>query len=244
MNEVTQGYDGSKHGSSKEIASKNKKRGHKLENEYALRVSGKVKTGVGKTDVLESDGQTSSCKGAKKHIQILLQSKDQTIKKFGEYHPVSKFVKNGYKVKYFKFHNNNKIKKDDKEEWMLSAIELAEWLKNKNNLKIILNYIFSDNKINNIIVLEDLEKDAYKFKLEDVIEFYTNLKYEIYSTKGCKVVMKSAIPNLSLSQLVIFNFEIRGSKGKIGSINYWTDAQRFYRTLKLNLDFKIIKPKK
>jgi hypothetical protein len=243
MEKIIQGYDGAKHASSSELASKNKKRGHTLENEYALRVNGQVILGVGKTDILENDGQTTSCKGAKKHIQILLQSKDQTINNFGKDHPISRYVESGSKVKIFKFNNNNKVKTIDIDDWKIKADELVEWLKNKENLRIVLNYIFSNRKINNIVVLEELINDAYKYKIEDVIDFYVNLQYIVYRTKGCKVAIKSSIPNITNKELVIFNFELRGSKGKIGSINYWTDAQRFYKSLKENLPFKIIKPK-
>jgi hypothetical protein len=242
MNNIIQGYDGSRHASSSELASTNKKRGHSLEKIYASRVKGHTIDGVGKTDVVEANGERSSCKGAKKHIQILLQSKDNTIDFFGKEHPISKFVIYGYKVKKYKIENNNKVNVSDKKNWKLKADELAVWLKNKNNFKEVLEYIFSNNSIDNIVILEEADDDAYKFKLLDVVNFYINLNYETYTTPGCKVVIKSAIPMFSDKPLVIFNLELRGSVGKVGSINYWNDSQRFYKTLKLNLKHKIIRP--
>ena len=242
MTYIIQGYDGSRHASSSELASINKKRGHSLEEVYSSRVNGKVIKGAGKTDVIESNGECSSCKGAKKHIQILLQSKDNTIEHFGSEHPISKFVFYGYKVKKYKIENGNKINLTDKNNWKLRAEELSIWLKNKKNFRELLNYIFSNNSIHNIVILEDINEDAYKFKINDVINFYTNLDYETYITKGCKVVVSSQLPESSNKKLVIFNLELRGSVGKVGSINYWNDAQRFYKSLKLNLKHEIIKP--
>ena len=239
---IIKGYDGSRHASSSELASKNKKKGHKLEEVYANRVNGKVKLGQTKPDIIESNGETTSCKGAKKHIQILLQSKDKTIKKFGNNHPISKFVEAGYKVKKYKFENNNNINLAFKEEWKEKADNLAIWFSDKNNLKVILDYIFTKNgEVDNLVILENENADAYKFKIDDVVDFYSNLDYNVYVTNGCKVVVSSFIPKISENKkVVIFNFELRGSKGKIGSINYWNDAQRFYNSIKKNLEFELI----
>jgi hypothetical protein len=242
MGKIMQGLDGSKNGSSPKVASINKLRGHKLEKIYADRVNGSVVKGVGKVDVLEVTGKNTSCKGAKKHIQILLQSKDSTIDRFKTEHPITEFVIAGHKVKKFKVENKNKINVDDKNIWKSKADELSNWLTKKENFKEILNYIFSNNSIHYLVVLEDEKQNAFKFKIKDIIDFYVKLDYQVYTTAGCKVVVKSIIPNVSSKPLVIFNLEIRGSVGKIGSINYWNDAQRFYKTIKENLKHEIIKP--
>ena len=244
MNRIIKGYDGKRHASSSELASKNKQRGHVLEKEYANRVSGIVVKGVGKTDVLEENGENTSCKGAKKHIQLLLQSKDKTINFYGDSHPISQFVNDGYKVKKFKSENNNNIDRLLFNTWKDEAVNLSKWLQKKNNFRKVLSYVFSnDNEISNLVILEDIDSIAYKFKIEKIINFYTDLDFEVYVTKGNKVVVKSVIPNMkNQRKFVIFNMEIRGSKGKIGSINYWIDAQRFYSTIKNNIEYKVIKP--
>lgn len=243
MKRIIKGYDGKRHASSSELASKNKLRGHVLEQAYADRVSGIVVKGVGKTDVLEQDGEKTSCKGAKKHIQLLLQSKDKTIAYYGNSHLISKFVTAGYEVKNYKSENNNNIDRLLFEKWSDAAIDLSKWLHKKKNFKKVLNYVFfNDNEINNLVVLENIDDIAYKFKIEEIVNFYTDLDFEVYVTKGNKVVFKSAIPNIGSQRMfVIFNMEIRGSKGKIGSINYWIDAQRFYNTIKNNIKHKVIK---
>lgn len=242
MKKVIQGYDGSKHGSSSELASSNKIRGHFLEEIYAKRVNGRIVKGVGKIDIIEFNGEQTSCKGAKKHIQLLLQSKEKTIDNFKTGHPISEFVIAGHRVKKYKSENNNKVRIQDKNIWKIKSGDLANWLTNKSNFRDILFYIFSNNHIKYLVVLENPKENAFKFRIEDIIDFYVNLDYVTYSTSGCKVVVKSIIPNVSTKQLIIFNFEIRGSVGKIGSINYWIDAQRFYRSLKLNLPHDIITP--
>ena len=76
------GYDGSKHASSSNLASKNKIKGHKKEIIYARMVQGQELKGTGKTDVIEPNGDKSSIKSAKKHIQFLLQSKKKSIEHF------------------------------------------------------------------------------------------------------------------------------------------------------------------
>lgn len=242
MKKVISGYDGSKHGSKSDLASKNKKRGQFLEEIYAKRVDGKIIKGVGKIDIIESNGDQISCKGAKKHIQILLQSKDKTIAIFSESHPISEFVIAGYIVKKYKAENSNKIVVSDKKKWKEKSENLAKWLENKENFKNLLFYIFSNNHIKYLVVLEDPRQDAFKYKIEDIINFHTKLDYKVYTTTGCKVVVKAVIPNISEKPLVILNLEIRGSVGKIGSINYWNDAQRFYKTLRMNLSYELIKP--
>lgn len=244
MNRIIRGYDGKKHASSSSLASKNKLRGHILEKEYANRVSGNVIKGVGKTDILENNGENTSCKGAKKHIQLLLQSKDKTINYYGNSHPISQFVTAGYEVKKFKDENNNNIDRLLFSNWSKTAINLSEWLQKKSNFKKVLNYVFSnENEIKNLAILESVDDIAYKFRVEKIINFYSEIDFEVYKTKGNKVVVKSVIPNINNARaFVIFNMEIRGSKGKIGSINYWIDAQRFYNTIKNNIKYKVITP--
>jgi len=242
MKKTIQGYDGSRHGSTTDMASINKKRGHLLEEIYAARVKGRVVKGVGKIDVIEVNEEHTSCKGAKKHIQILLQSKDNTIDHFKREHPITEFVIAGHKVKKYKAENKNQINVADKDKWKRKADELSNWLTKKENFREILNYIFSNNSIHYLVVLEDEKQNEFKFKITDIIDFYIKLDYQVYTTAGCKVVVKAIIPNVSNKYLVIFNLEIRGSIGKIGSINYWNDAQRFYKTIKENLSHEIIKP--
>jgi len=239
---IIAGYDGSRHASSSALASKNKKRGHTLEEVYAERIGGEVQKGQGKIDVIEPDGETTSCKGAKKHIQLLLQSKDKTIKQFGKSHPISRFVLAGYKAKEFKYSNNQNINLTFNNNWKLTADDLAVWFQNKDNFKVILNYILTKSgEVHNLVILEGENEDAFKFKMNDIIDFYINLDYDVYVTNGCKVVISADIPKLGGDKkFVIFNFEIRGSKGKVGSINYWIDAQRFYNSIKKNLKFKLI----
>jgi hypothetical protein len=244
MKKIIKGYDGKRHASSSLLASKNKQRGHVLEKEYAKRVSGVVVKGVGKTDVLEKNGENTSCKGAKKHIQLLLQSKDKTIDFYGNSHPISQFVTAGYEVKKFKSENNNNIDVLLFKTCKVTSINLSKWLQQKQNFRKVLSYVFSnDNEINNLVILEDLNSVAYKFKIEKIINLYTDMDFEVYVTKGNKVVVRSIIPNLNNQRkFVIFNMEIRGSKGKIGSINYWIDAQRFYSAIKNNIEYKVIEP--
>ena len=39
-----------------------------------------------------------------------------------------------------------------------------------------MNYC-SNNSIDNIVILEEVDDDAYKFKLLDIVNFYINLNY-------------------------------------------------------------------
>tara|TARA_A100001015_G_C14523999_1_gene531513 strand:- start:118 stop:564 length:447 start_codon:yes stop_codon:yes gene_type:complete len=145
----------------------------------------------------------------------------------------------------FKYNNNNKKNLTLFNNWKSRAHDLAVWLENKDNLRDVLNYIFAKNgEIDNLVILEGEHEDAFKFKMNDIIKFYNNLDYIVYVTEGCKVAIKAKIPKFGNDKkLVIFNFEIRGSKGKIGSINYWIDAPRFYNSIKKNLNFKLISNK-
>ena len=116
-------------------------------------------------------------KGAKKHVQLLLQSKDKTITYYGNSHLISKFVTAGYEVKNYKIENNNNIDRLLFEKWSDAAIDLSKWLHKKKNFKKVLNYVFfNDNEINNLVVLENIDDIAYKFKIESgSLKFKENL---------------------------------------------------------------------
>jgi len=231
------GYDGSKHASPSNLASKNKIKGHKKEIIYARMVQGQKLKGTGKTDVIEPNGDKSSIKSAEKHIQFLLQSKKKSIEHFGDSHFISEFIKSGYKVKKSKFENNNKFDPKDKLVWMKKAEKLSAWIKDRNNFLELLKYIITKNdEITHIVDFYSNDDFALKYNAKEVITFLSKLDIETYVTDGCKVVVASKIPKLSGNKsLGILNIELRGSVGKIGSVNYWTDAQRFYGIMKNNI---------
>ena len=236
-NKLITGYDGSRHGSSSQLASINKVKGHKKEVIYAKMVHGQVLKGSGKTAVIAPNGHMTFVKSAKKHIQFLLQSKKESIKYFGDIHPISEFIKSGYKIKKSKFENNNKFDPEDKLVWKKKAENLSRWIKDRNNFLKLLKYIITkDDEITHIVDFYSYDSMALKYNAQEVITFLSKLDMESYVTDGCKVVVKSKIPKLSDDKsLIILNIELRGSVGKIGSVNYWTDAQRFYGIMKNNI---------
>ena len=57
--------------------------------------------------------------------------------------------------------------------------------------------------MDNLVILENENADAYKFKIDDVVKFYSNLDYNVYVTNGCKVVISSFIPKISENRKVL-----------------------------------------
>ena len=179
---IIKGYDGSKHAPTSLIASKVKRRGHKKEDVYAARIGGKVIKGRQKPDVIKESERTS-VKGAATNIQLLLISGKNELKKcievYGINSPIYKFQLAGAKHRKFKFENDDYIDEDLLGKFRNTANNAAEWLRNKNNFRIVIEKVFSDNyDANKLAVLKEIDQDAILYVMKDVVDLY-NLSYLI-----------------------------------------------------------------
>jgi hypothetical protein len=231
--DIVQGYDGSRHAPSSEKGSSVKKRGHKKEKEFAKRICGEVIKGTKKPDVIKGDDRYS-VKGALTNIQFLLLS----IKKSGSFyssnHPVYKYQLAGYNHKKFKYDNGGLIRNSLFDEFKNSADEVVEFLSDKDNFRFVIEKVLSDGyDVNKLAVLQEVNQDALIYNMKDVVDYYVNSNYKVRVTKGAKIVV-------DCDDKEIFYLEIRGSEGKVGSMNHGCRAQKFYNFLKENLNYEVI----
>ena len=234
---IKKGYDGSKHAPTSLIASKVKRRGHKKEDVYAARIGGKVIKGRQKPDVIKEFERTS-VKGAATNIQLLLISGKNELKKcievYGINNPIYKFQLAGAEHRKFKFENDDYIDEDLLDKFRNAANDAAEWLRNKNNFRIVIEKVFSDNyDANKLAVLKEVDQDAILYDMKDVVDLYVNSDYKIHVTDSAKIVVRA-------DNREIFYLEIRGGKDHCGSMNHGVRTSGLYDFLKENLNYEII----
>ena len=143
---IVSGYDGSRHAPTSDLASKVKKRGHTKEDVFAERL-GDIKyvvKGRQKPDVIKEDLRYS-IKGADKNIQLLLSKLNKSEQFYGSNNPVYKFQLAGYKHRKFKFENNDMVDTELFDAFFNAAENAANWLRNKNNFRFVIEKVFSDN---------------------------------------------------------------------------------------------------
>lgn len=230
---IKKGYDGSKHAPTSIIASKVKRRGHKKEDVYAARIGGKVIKGRQKPDVVK-ESERVSVKGAAKNIQLLLSKLKPSEDFYGINSPIYKFQLAGAEHRKFKFENNDYIDEDLLDKFRNTANDAAEWLRNKNNFRMVIEKVFSDNyDANKLAVLKDIDQDAILYDMKDVVDLYVNSDYKIHVTDSAKIVVRA-------DNREIFYLEIRGGKDHCGSMNHGVRTSGLYDFLKENLNYEII----
>ena len=231
---IIKGYDGSRHAPTTKVASKVKKRGHKKEHVFSDRIGGKVITGREKPDVIK-DEYSYSMKGAEKNIQMLLLSFGKSENAYGFDNPMYKYQLAAYNHKKFKFENNNMIDEELFDKFKSAAKITAEWLRNKNNFRFVLEKVLTDDyDANKLVILKEIDQDALVYDMREVVDLWVNSNYEVHVTDGAKIVVTCE----GYGQ--IFYLETRGSKGKIGSMNHGVRAPQFYSFLQENLTYEVI----
>ena len=234
---IKKGYDGAKHASSSAVASDMKIRGHKKEKVFAARINGKVIIGRQKPDVVKGSDRIS-VKGADTNIQLLLISGKNELKRcievYGINSPIYKFQLAGAEHRKFKFENDDYIDEDLLDKFRNAANAAAEWLRNKDNLRMVIEKVFSDNyDANKLAVLKEVDQDAILYDMKDVVELYVNSDYKIHVTDKAKIVVRA-------DNKEIFYLEIRGGKDHCGSMNHGVRTSGLYDFLKENLNYEII----
>ena len=244
---IIKGYDGSRHAPTTKVASKVKKRGHKKEHVFSDRIGGKVITGREKPDVIK-DEYSYSMKGAEKNIQMLLLSFGKSENAYGFDNPMYKYQLAAYNHKKFKFENNNMIDEELFDKFKSAAKITAEWLRNKNNFRFVLEKVLTDDyDANKLVVLREIDQDALIYDMREVVDLYVNSNYKIHVTKGGKVVVSVKVGSKVLKNgktkdinREILYLETRGSVKKIGSLNHGPRAPQFYSFLQENLNYEVI----
>ena len=227
------GYDGSRHAPSSKIASNVKKLGHKKEHIFAERYGGEVVKGVQKPDVIKGS-ERISVKGAKKNIQLLLLRLPRCVKIYGMDSLLYGFQFAGKKHRDFKFKNNNQIDPDLFNTWKNAAHVLADWLRCKDNFRMVIEKVFSDDyDANKLAILKDVDQDAFLYEMKDVCDLYVESYFQVRVTDNAKIVV-------SVDKREIFYLEIRGGKDHCGSMNHGVRSPQLYDFLEANLEYKII----
>ena len=115
-----------------------------------------------------------------------------------------------------------------------AANAAAEWLRNKDNLRMVIEKVFSDNyDANKLAVLKEIDQDAILYDMKDVVELYVNSDYKIHVTDKAKIVVRA-------DDREIFYLEIRGGKDHCGSMNHGVRSG-LYDFLMENLNYEIIR---
>ena len=234
---IKKGYDGAKHASSSAVASDMKIRGHKKEKVFAARINGKVIIGRQKPDLVKGSDRIS-VKGADTNIQLLLISGKNELKRcievYGINSPIYKFQLAGAEHRKFKYENNNYEDTELMKVYKSAADDAAEWLRNKDNFKIVIEKVFSDNyDANKLAVLKEVDQDAILYNMKDVVNLYANSNYNVHVTDRAKIVVRA-------DNREIFYLEIRGGKDHCGSMNHGVRTSGLYDFLKENLNYEII----
>jgi hypothetical protein len=234
---VVQGYNGSRHAPTSAVASNVKKRGHKKEEVFAERLGSidYVVRGTQKPDVVKEENRYS-VKGAATNIQLFLSrlNKSQTI--YGSDSPIYKFQSAGYDHRLFKYQNNNMMDTELFAKFKDAAESAAEWLRNKDNFRFVVEKVFSDGyDANLLVVLKEKDQDAFVYDMKDVVDLYVNSAYEVRVTGGAKIVV-----NADADDKEIFYLEIRGGKDHCGSMNHGVRAAGLYDFLQDNLTSVVV----
>jgi len=230
---IVQGYNGSRHAPTSAIASKVKVRGHKKEDVFAERIGGEVIKGTQKPDVIKEE-KRYSVKGASANIQLFLSrlNKSQTI--YGSDNPIYKFQSAGYDHRLFKYQNNDMVDTELFAKFKDAAESAAEWLRNKDNFRFVVEKVFSDGyDANLLVVLKESNQDAFVYDMKEVVNLYVNSDYEVHVTDGAKIVVRA-------DNKEIFYLEIRGGKDHCGSMNHGVRTAGLYDFLKDNLTAEVV----
>lgn len=231
---IIPGYDGSHHAATFEVASHVKKRGHKKEEVFAERLGSieYVVRGIQKPDVIK-DINRYSVKGAANNIQLLLSRLERSVLVYGKDNPLYQYQFAAYAHRTFKLNHNNMIDTGLFDAFYNSALNAAEWLRNRDNFRIVLEKVFTDNyDANKLVVLKSIISDAFVYDMKDVIDLYVNSDYEVYVTKGAKVVVRA-------EDKEIFYLEVRGGK-HCGSMNHGVRSKALYSFLQENLTYEVV----
>jgi len=231
---IIQGYDGSRHAPTHEVASHVKLRGHKKEEVFAERLGsiGYVVRGKQKSDVICGDNRYS-VKGAANNIQLLLSRLDRSALVYGTDNPLYQYQFAAHAHKSFKLNHKNMIDTNLFDAFYAGALNAAEWLRNKDNFCVVLEKVFTDNyDANKLVVLESNTFDALVYDMKDVINLYINSDYEIHVTDGAKVVVRA-------EDKEIFYLEVRGGK-HCGSMNHGVRSKGLYPFLQENLSYEVV----
>jgi hypothetical protein len=232
---IVPGYDGSRHAPTSDLASKVKKRGHTKEDVFAERL-GDIKyvvKGRQKPDVIK-ENLRYSIKGADKNIQLLLSKLNKSEQFYGSNNPVYKFQLAGYKHRKFKFENNDMVDTELFDAFFNAAKNAANWLRNKDNFRFVIEKVFSDiYDANRLVVLKKIDEDALVYDMKDVVNLYVNSNYEVHVTDGAKIVVCA-------ENKEIFYLEIRGGKDHCGSMNHGVRASGLYPFIKENLTYEVV----
>ena len=234
---VVQGYNGSRHAPTSAVASNVKVRGHKKEDVFAERIGGEVIKGTQKPDVVKEE-KRYSVKGAATNIQLFLSrlNKSQTI--YGSDSPIYKFQSAGYDHRLFKYQNNNMVDTELFAKFKDAAESAAEWLRNKDNFRFVVEKVFSDGyDANLLVVLKEKDQDAFVYDMKDVVDLYVNSAYEVHVTDGAKIKIVVRADNKDKE---IFYLEIRGGKDHCGSMNHGVRAAGLYDFLQDNLTAVVV----
>ena len=153
---------------------------------------------------------------------------------YGINSPIYKFQLAGAEHRKFKFENDDYIDEDLLDKFRNAANAAAEWLRNKDNLRMVIEKVFSDNyDANKLAVLKEIDQDAILYDMKDVVELYVNSDYKIHVTDKAKIVVRA-------DDREIFYLEIRGGKDHCGSMNHGGRTSGLYDFLKENLNYEII----
>ena len=232
---IVPGYDGSRHAPTSDLASKVKKRGHTKEDVFAERL-GDIKyvvKGRQKPDVIK-ENLRYSIKGADKNIQLLLSKLNKSEQFYGSNNPVYKSQLAGYKHRKFKFENNDMVDTELFDAFFNAAENAANWLRNKNNFRFVIEKVFSDNyDANKLVVLKEIDEDAIVYNMKDVVNLYVKSNYEVNVTDGAKITVYA-------ENREIFYLEIRGGKDHCGSMNHGVRAYGLYPFIEENLTYEVV----
>jgi hypothetical protein len=172
-------------------------------------------------------------KGADKNIQLLLSKLNKSEQFYGSNNPVYKFQLAAHAHKSFKFDNNDMIDTNLFDAFYAAALSAAEWLRNKDNFRVVLEKVFTDNyDANKLVVLKNKTSDALVYEMADVIDLYVNSDYNVYVTDGAKIVVRA-------EDKEIFYLEVRGGK-HCGSMNHGVRSNGLYPFLHENLSYEVV----
>ena len=231
-NQIVKGYDGSIHAPTAEVGSEVKKGGHKKEDVYAARVGGTVIKGRQQPDV-KIGKHNDSVKGPLKNVQGLLTSINTVDSYYDRDNPLNIYQRSAYEYRKFKKENNNLKNLNLFEAMVEDAEEVAEYLRNKDNFREIIEKVFSDGySADRLVILKKITEDAYRYDMREVVDLYVNSNYKIHVTGGGKIVVKA-------DGLEIFYIETRGGKN-LGGMNHGVRADKLYTFLEENLDCDVI----
>jgi hypothetical protein len=203
----------------KKTASGIKLAGHKAEHLFASFNGGEVIKGTGKTDVkdpIHGNCTVKAPKGGK--VQMLLQTTDGTMTRWGKDHPMylaSKSQRDFYEDRHF---NNEKNAEALWKTALDNVALLAKWIEDPTNFKQILTYALSnDGEIDHVV---DMYKTgstiAYVTPVDDFIQAIIDAKPVPKQTRsGLRISVSIETGNVDREgnpkRRSAFSFEVRSN---------------------------------